>query len=50
MGHRLAGWRHSGNGAASEDSRAGTDGDGGGAVVVVGGRRVVVCGRVEKNR
>lgn len=35
VGHRLAGWRHCGNGAASEDSGAGTDGDGGGAVMVI---------------
>lgn len=49
VGHWLAGWRHSGNGAASEDSGAGTDGDGGGTVMVIEGWRVVVWGRKWKN-
>lgn len=38
VGHRLAGWRHGGNGAAGEESRVGTDGDRGRAVMVVEGR------------
>lgn len=44
MGHWLAGWRHSGNGAASEYSWARTDGDGGGAVMVIEGWWIVICG------
>lgn len=34
VGHRLAGWRHSGNGAASQDSGAGTNGNERWAVVI----------------
>lgn len=45
VGHWLAGWRHSGNGAASEDSWAWTDGDGGGTVMVTEGRWVVIWGK-----
>lgn len=48
VGHWLAGWRHSGNGAASKDSRAGTNGDRGGAVVVIDGCWVVIWGKNRK--
>lgn len=51
VGHWLASWRHGGNGAASEDSGAGADGDGGVRTVMVAeGGWVVFWGESKKKK